>query len=135
MLHIIPIQSKDEQKALAERLGESFSENAFAYLAVDENESGEITALIGFMQFTLGEEAAQVLCLREISGNHDLEAMQILARAAFSFIHRVGLTVVRVPKGAAGEELMAALRMHDLTDFWELDIAAYFAMKCEDRVK
>ncbi len=135
MLHIIPIQSKDEQKALAERIGESFSDAAFAYLAVDEDERGEITAIIGFMQFTLGEEAAEVLCLREFPGSHDTEAMQILARAAFSFIHRVGLSIVRVPKGAADEELMTALRMRDLTDFWELDIAGYFAMKCEDRLK
>lgn len=135
MLHIIPIQSKDEQKALAENFGESFSDAAFAYLAVDEDESGKIAAFIGFMQFTLGKDAAEVLCLREATDSHDLEAMQILARAAFSFVHRVGLRFVRVPKEAAGGELMAALRMKDCTDFWELDIDGYFAMKCEERVK
>lgn len=135
MLHIIPIQSKNEQQVLAERLGESFCQEAFAYLAVDENESGDIVSLIGFMQFTLGDEAAQVICLREFPESHDIEAMQILARAAFSFIHRVGLNLVRVPKSGTDEELMAALRMREREDFWELDIAAYFAMKCEDRVK
>lgn len=135
MLHIIPIQSKDEQRRLADGLGERFSPAAFAYLAVDEDERGEILSLIGFMQFVLGEDAAQVICLRQAPDSHDLEAMQILARAAFSFIHRVGLRFVRVPKGAADAELMSALRMQDRTDFWELDISAYFAMKCEERVK
>lgn len=135
MLHIIPIQSKKEQKAIAEKLGESFSERAFSYLAVDEDEDGEVTSVIGFMQFTLGDDAAQVLCLREAAGSDDLEAMQILARTAFSFIHRIGLTTVQVPKDASDERLMSALRMEDCGDFWELNIAGYFAMKCEDRVK
>lgn len=135
MLHIIPMQSKIEQEAAAGRFGESFCERALAYLAVDENEAGQITAELGFMQFTLGDEAAEVLCLREAEGADDPEAMQILARAAFSFIHRIGLTLVRVPKGAADESLMKALRMSDRGDFWELNISAYFAMKCEDRIR
>ena len=133
MLHIIPIQSKDDQKALAEAFSERFDERAFAYLAAEEDERGEREA-IGFMQFTLGEDEATVLCLREAPGCDDPEAMQILARAAFSFIHRVGVRYVAVPDGRASDKLTAALRMTDSGDGRKtLDLSHYFALPCDAR--
>lgn len=134
MLHIIPIQTKDEQKALAEAFGERFDERALAYLAVEEGENGERKPL-GFMQFLLGEDGADVLCLREAADSDDLEAMMILARAAFSFIHRIGLREIVAPKTAVDEKLARALSLSDCGDCWRLDLLRYFAMPCDERAK
>ena len=132
MLHIIPIQSKDEQRALAGSFGERFDERALAYLAVEEDENDDQTPL-GFMQFTLGEDDAEVLCLREAEGTDDLEAMQILARAAFSFIHRIGLASVSMKKSAVSKKVAKALHPQDGGDVFRLDLIRYFAMPCEER--
>ena len=133
MLHIIPIQSKDEQRALAEAFGERYDEQAFAYLAVEEGES-ERRAL-GFMQFTLGTDSAEVLCIREADGEDDLEAMMILARSAFSFIHRIGLRTVSAQKGAISDRLAAALALEDDGGVRRLDLIRYFAMPCGERAR
>ena len=132
MLHIIPIQSKDEQRRVAETFGESFDERAFAYLAVEEGEDGERKPL-GFMQFTLGCASAEVLCLREAAGCDDLEAMIILARAAFSFIHRIGLASVSMKKSAVGDRLADALCLTGSGDVLRLDLMRYFAAPCGER--
>ena len=131
MLHIIPIQSKDEQRSLAEEFGERFDERSFAYLAVDEDGGGKKP--LGFMQFTLGCSSAEVICLREAKGSDDLEAMLILARAAFSFIHRIGLTAVSMKKSAVSERVAAALRLSDEGDTLRLDLMRYFAAPCAER--
>ena len=132
MLHIIPIQSKDEQRSLAEAFGERFDERALAYLAADESDEGDRKP-IGFMQFILGCDSAEALCLREAVDSDDLEAMMILARAAFSFIHRIGLQSVTVKKSAVSERLAAALRLTDCGDVWRLDLMRYFAAPCGER--
>ena len=134
MLHIIPIQTKDEQKALAEAFGDRFDERALAYLAVEEGESGERKPR-GFMQFLLGEDGADVLCLREAADSDDLEAMMILARAAFSFVHRVGIGEVCAEKDAVDAALAAALGMKDEDGGWRLDLVRYFATPCAERAK
>ena len=132
MLHIIPIQSKDEQRELAAKFGETFEDRAFAYLAVEEDETGKRLPL-GFMQFTLGCDSAEVICLREAKGTDDKEAMMILARSAFSFIHRIGLGSVGVKKNAINESIAKALCMKDSGDLWRLDLMRYFAMPCGER--
>ena len=131
MLHIIPVQSKSEQRTLAESFGECFDERAFAYLAVEEDET--LQTPLGFMQFTLGDECAEVLCLRETHGVDDTEAMLILARAAFSFIHRVGIAAVIANKNALDPRLAAALSLEDTGGTWRLDLDRYFALPCEAR--
>ena len=133
MLHIIPIQSKDEQRSLAEAFGERYDERALAYLAAEEADCGESRA-IGFVQFTLGERA-DVLCLREAKDSNDAEAMMILARAAFSFVHRIGVGEVAAAKGAIDEKLARTLGMTDDGEAWSLDLARYFALPCAERAK
>ena len=132
MLHIIPVQSKEEQRSLAEAFGERFDDRAFAYLAVDESDDGERKP-IGFTQFTLGCDSAEVLCLAEAADSDDIEAMMILARAEFSFIHRIGLRYVSVKKSAVGKRLAEALRLNDAGEVWRLDLMRYFAAPCGER--
>ena len=132
MLHIIPIQSKDEQKALAALFGESFDERALAYLAVEESEQGQKP--LGFCQFALGE-SAEVLCLREAKDSDDGEAMMILARTAFAFVHRIGIEEVAAPKAAIDEKLARALGMRNDGYMWRLDLMRYFAVPCAERAK
>lgn len=133
MLHIIPIQTKEEQHALADRFGVTYDERAFAYLAVEEDENGGINSAIGFMEFTVGEDRADVIAVKSAPGIDDPEAMQILSRAAFAFIHRIGVREVFIPEGCADESLMDALRLEKTDKGRRLDLVRFFATKCTER--
>lgn len=114
-------------------LPSDYSDRAFAYLALDEDADGNANALIGFLQFTVGDGFAEVISLTQQEGSDDEEAMQIMARAAFSFIDRIGVPEVRIPKTVCSEKLMKLLRMEDKGDFWSLDVAKYYGTRCGDR--
>lgn len=133
MLHIIPVQDKGRQEEFAKIFSVGYDARAFAYVAVDDSIDGKVNSLIGFMQFTLCDGYANVVSLTPFEGVEDDEAMQIMARAAFAFIHRIGTPEVRVPKDACGEGLMKLLRTEDRRDAWVLDLEKYFAAKCSDR--
>lgn len=133
MLHIIPIQYKSRQEEFAKIFSVSYEARAFAYVAVDDEIDGKVNSLIGFMQFTVCDGYAEVVSLTPFEDVEDDEAMQIMARTAFAFVHRIGTPEIRVPKSACGEGLMKLLRMEDRGDVWVLDLAKYFAAKCSDR--
>ena len=133
MLHIVPVQDKSRQAQLAQLFAVDYSDRAFAYLALDEDADGNANALIGFLQFTVGDGFAEVISLTQQEGSDDEEAMQIMARAAFSFIDRIGVPEVRIPKTVCSEKLMKLLRMEDKGDFWSLDVAKYSGTRCGDR--
>ena len=133
MLHVSPIQDKGQQEKLAEIFHAEYDADAFAYLAADDELDGTVNTLIGFMQFRLGDGFAVVSDLREYEGVDDAEAMQIMARAAFAFIARIGIGEVRVEKAGVDGELMKIMKMEDRGDVWALDLIRYFTTKCGDR--
>lgn len=133
MLHIVPVQDKSRQAQLTQLFSVDYSYRAFAYLALDEDADGNANALIGLLQFTVGDGFAEVISLSQHEGSDDEEAMQIMARAAFSFIDRIGVPEVRIPKTVCSENLMKLLRMEDKGDFWSLDVAKYYGTRCGDR--
>lgn len=133
MLHISPIQDKSQQEALAGIFHAAYDADAFAYLAADDEIDGTVDHLIGFMQFRLCDTFAAVSDLCEADGIDDAEAMQIMARAAFAFVSRIGIGEVRVAKTGVDAELMKIMKMEDRGEYWALDLVKYFATKCGDR--
>jgi len=132
MLHIIPIQDKEKQKELAGIFGVIYDERSFSYVAQDDELDGTVNSYIGFMQFRLCDTYAEVGTLSMYGGKYDSEAMQIMARTAFSFMGRIGIHDVHVQKPVS-EMLMTEMKMTDMGEYYMLDLVKYFTTKCGDR--
>ena len=133
MLHIIPVQDKKMQSALCDHFEVAYDPRSFAYIAEDCSESGEIISHIGFMQFSVNDAFAEVSAFVCEKGTDDLEAMQIMARAAFSFVYRLSVFSVRIPKSAVKREIAEALRLDESEDFWSIDVKHYYESRCGER--
>lgn len=133
MLHIIPIQDKKMQSALCDHFEVAYDPRSFAYIAEDCSESGEIISHIGFMQFSVNDTFSEVSAFVCEKGTYDIEAMQIMARAAFSFVHRLSVFSVRIPKSAVKKEIAEALRLDESEDFWSIDVKHYYESRCGER--
>lgn len=133
MLHIIPIQDKKMQSALCDHFEVAYDPRSFAYITEDCSESGEIISHIGFMQFSVNDTFAEVSAFVCEKGTDDIEAMQIMARAAFSFVYRLSVFSVRIPKSAVKREIAEALRLDESEDFWSIDVKHYYESRCGER--
>lgn len=133
MLHVIPIQDKNEQKALCDHFNTSFDMRSFAYLAAECDNNDSITSVIGFMQFSVNDSYAQVSSFTYENGCTDSEAMQIMARTAFSFIYRLGVPEVRISKGVFDGETCALLFPCDMGEYRFIDVKKFYESRCGDR--
>lgn len=84
MLEVIPIQTKEEQEALAARVGAQYLPDALAYRA---NAGGEF---VGMCQFRLDSAGGHMLTLDFLPGNEDLQPMFVMGRAALNFMDLCG---------------------------------------------
>ena len=133
MLHIIPIQDKKMQSAFCDHFEVAYDPRSFAYVAEDCSKSGEIISHIGFMQFSVNDTISEVSAFVCEKGTDDIEAMQIMARAAFSFVYRLSVFSVRIPKSAVKKEIAEALRLDESEDFWSIDVKHYYESRCGER--
>ena len=84
MFTSIPIQSKDEQKALCARLGAEFHIGDMAYaVQIDGKEAGIVT-------FFIKGQNGYLRQIRFYPDMRDFEVMFICGRAAMEFMDRVG---------------------------------------------
>ena len=102
MFKITPIQSVDEQIAVAKHCGTEYREGAFAYAMIDAD-SGE---LMGFSQFEVLDGYGYIADIKERFGKSDFEAMIILGRSTMSFLDMIGVNKLRAPLDAGDESLM-----------------------------
>ena len=128
MFTSIPIQSKDEQKALCERLGAEYHARDMAYrVCIDGVEAGIVTFFID------GKKG----CLRQIvfyPDMQDFEVMFICGRAAMEFIDRVGAhDGCFLSPDPANERLTKALGYKKQSDGrWYLDTTDFFEEHCKN---
>ena len=133
MLHIIPIQDKKMQSAFCDHFEVAYDPRSFAYVAEDCSKSGEIISHIGLMLFSVNDTFSEVSAFVCEKGTDDIEAMQIMARAAFSFVYRLSVFSVRIPKSAVKKEIAEALRLDESEDFWSIDVKHYYESRCGER--
>ena len=126
MFKITPIQSVDEQIAVAKRCGTEYREGAFAYAMIDAD-SGE---LMGFSQFEITDNGGHLIDLRPIGKEDDYEAMFILGRATMNFIDLCGLHICRAATEAGDERLLHAIGLRLKGDCYECDMTGMFDGNC-----
>ena len=85
------------------------------------------------MQFSVNDTFSEVSAFVCEKGTYDIEAMQIMARAAFSFVYRLSVFSVRIPKSAVKKEIAEALRLDESEDFWSIDVKHYYESRCGER--
>jgi len=85
MITVLPIQSKDEQKELAERCGVPFRVELLAYRA--ENDG----VFAGICQFRMDATGGHVADLACPVGGRDDDALFVMGRAALNFIDLCGV--------------------------------------------
>ena len=112
MFKITPIQSVDEQIAVAKRCGTEYREGAFAYAMIDAD-SGE---LMGFSQFEITDNGGHLIDLRPIGKEDDYEAMFILGRATMNFIDMCGAHTLSASASAGDNTLLRAIGLRPTDD-------------------
>ena len=112
MFKITPIQSVDEQIAVAKHCGTEYREGAFAYAMIDAD-SGE---LMGFSQFEITDNGGHLIDLRPIGKEDDYEAMFILGRATMNFIDLCGTHVLYADVSSGDNTLLRAIGLRPTDD-------------------
>ena len=112
MFKITPIQSVDEQIAVAKRCGTEYREGAFAYAMIDAD-SGE---LMGFSQFEITDNGGHLIDLRPIGKEDDYEAMFILGRATMNFIDLCGTHILYADVSSGDNTLLRAIGLRPTDD-------------------
>ena len=105
MFKITPVQTKQEQEALAASLNIPYISEAMAYKMIDI----ETEHLLGFSQFEICLGYGVLHSLAEPCGSCDFEAMFILGRQTMNFMDLCGVHRSVAPKDAAPERLLLAI--------------------------
>ena len=114
MYEIIPIQSKEEQKKLAELCGQVFDTDSFAYGAYIDKE------FFGVCQFKIEKGRGTILGLSSLPNTEDLEVIFMTGRAALNFIDLCGVHITKCKEGAIEEQVRRLLKFKE-------DSNGYFA--------
>lgn len=85
MLKILPIQTKDEQKAIMERCSIPFREDCMAYVATVDG------VLVGGAQFYLANKACYLTDIRSPEGVQDDDALFIMGRGLLNYVDLCGI--------------------------------------------
>ena len=105
MFKILPIQSKEEQAQCAELCNAVYLAEAFGYAMRDF----ETESLMGFAQFDICGERAELYDLKPANGGDDFEAMFILGRQTLNFMEKCGAEIVYAAEGCADITLLKAI--------------------------
>lgn len=123
MFKIAPIQSIDEQMAVAHECGSEYKSGAFAY-SMRDSDSGD---LMGFSQFEINENGGRLLDLKPVGDTDDYEAMFILGRATMNFIDMCGAHTLSATIDAGDSTLLRAigLKLTENGDYF-CDMTGFF---------
>ena len=105
MFKITPVNSPEEQEALARALGCEYRPMYFAYV-MNDCETGE---LMGFSQFEINSDGGYISDICEPEGKDDVEAMFILARQTMNFIDLMGMHKAYARGDGADSRLLHAV--------------------------
>ena len=127
MFKITPVNDKEYQKEICDKVGGAFKPDYFAYVMTDI-ESGEI---MGYAQFELLKDYAILADLKEPEGRNDFEAMFILGRQTLNFIDLCGIHKAVAYKSSANEKLLHAIGFRLVDEQFEISLNGMFDGKCD----
>ena len=131
MFKITPVQTKQEQKSIAQTLGVPFQENDFAYRMFDF-ETGE---LLGFSQFEISSGCGVLHTLVQPKDKDDFEAMFILGRQTMNFIDLCGIHSMCAIDCVADERLLRAIGFRLTDGEYRVNTEGMFDGHCSGHAK
>ena len=126
MFKITPVQTKEEQRQIADLLGVLYFESDFAYKMFDL-ESGE---LLGFSQFEIAADHGVLHTLAEPAGRSDFEAMFILGRQTMNFVDLCGVHRMVAENPEVSQRLLLAIGFQKTDDGYSVDMNGMFDGHC-----
>lgn len=128
MFEILPIQSKEEQKALCELCQIPFRPEMLAYRAVNEGE------FCGICQFTMDAQGGSLTDFAWIPEKYDFETLFIMGRAALNFIDLCGVHQAFFDAECKNETLVKAIGFSRNSEGrWAVDLTDFFTGTCKNR--
>ena len=127
MRKVKPILDKDTQKELGDLCGAAYNPDCLAFSAYDDEK------FIGFCQFEVSGEIANIIDLRHIPGLNDFEAMFIMSRGALNYMDLCGFHIARCNANAADITLIRAIGFKEIdNNLFEMDLTKEFTGNCSN---
>ncbi len=126
MLEVLPIQTKEEQEALAARCGIPYRAELLAYRAQVDG------AFVGMCQFTMDADGGRILDFAALPGAYEFEPMFVMGRAALNFIDLCGIHRAYFDAECDNEVLIKAIGFSKNSDGrYEMDLTDFFKEPCK----
>ena len=130
MLKVLPIQSKDHQKACAEKCAVPYIADALAYEATVDG------ALVGICQFRVTADGGLIYDLASLPGIDDFESMFIMGRGTLNFIDLCGVHRARFVGEVKDATLLRAVGFKENSDgVFEINLEGFFEDHCHNHKK
>ncbi len=130
MLKVLPIQTKDEQKALCAECNIEFKPDLLAYAATVDG------TFVGMSQFKLTAAGGLVYDLAPVRDRFDFEAMFVLGRGTLNFIDLCGVHFARFVGVASDEQstrLLKAVGFKEEGGEYSVNLEGFFTDHCHDK--
>lgn len=126
MLKVLPIQSKEEQKAAAAACKINYKDDALAYIATVDD------VFVGMCQFKLTKDYGAVYDIALLPGKDDFEAMFVMGRAALNFIDLCGVHYAKYISDTIDNGLLSAIGFEKNADgTYAIDLTDFFKHPCQ----
>ena len=125
MLHIRPVQNKDEQEKLCALCAVEYNPDAMAYAAFDDE------IFLGVSQFRIRGESGEIYHLRNAIGIDDLEALIIMGRATLNFIDLCDIHSAVIFERE--KKIHTILGAKERDGAYIIDLAGYFDSPCKNK--
>ncbi len=126
MLEVLPIQSKEEQKALCALCNVPFDADLMAYQALVDG------TLKGVCQFTMKPDGGRITHMGHATSGYEFEPMFVMGRAALNFIDLCGVHKAFWEADYDNDILVRAIgfRKND-EGRYEMDLTDFFKEPCK----
>ena len=130
MLKVLPIQTKDEQKAICNACNVEYKPDALAYSATVD---GKLT---GVSQFKLTDKGGMVYDIAPAADTFDFESLFVLGRGTLNFIDLCGVHSAYFLGETPNEEterLIKAIGFKATEDGYFVNLEGFFTDHCHDK--
>ncbi len=126
MLEVLPIQSKEEQEALAALCGIPFRTELMAYRASVDGQ------VCGICQFTMDAAGGRIVDFAHVPNAYEFEPMFVMGRAALNFIDLCGVHRAFFDAQYDNETLIKAIGFRKNADGrYEMNLTDFFKEPCK----
>ena len=127
MLKVLPIQTKEEQKALCEACSVEFNADLLAYAAYTDGK------FAGISQFKLTDKGGLIYDIAPCKELEDFEALFVMGRGTLNFIDLAGVHYAIYMGEVRDEALLKAIGFSKTeSGRFEIDLEGFFTDHCHD---